>query len=258
MSVVGLKALCRSLEISHPFFGHSETAGQDRPSSWSKGLSGEGLGVSAESTGKPPTPPQASYHGLSICYSTIFDTKDAGDLCPHLPCICQTIFYQTCKPSGTLWALNFYEISGPVIVRQTEELVTNFSPLADAEASRLDAWFPRGRPSSRAGEIDEDGPSPGETDTPKQRGQALSPRKPLPHPSCPEGWHKAVLPAWPDSSDSSVEGKPCITRGCHRVAQCPDSVTWLIHKVDGRASPWQAVLHKESPLCLSPPNRGQG
>lgn len=214
--------------------------------------------MSAKPTGEPPTPPQASCRDLvSICYSTItsFDTKDAGDLRPHLPYICQTIFYQTCKPSGTLWALNFYEIWGPVIVRQTEELVTNSSPLADAEASRLDAWFPRGRPSSGAGEIDEDGPSPGETDTPKQREQALSPWEPLPHPSCPEGWHKAVLLAWPGPSDASVEGKSCITRGCHRVAQCPDSVTWLICKV--ACFPWQAVLHKESPLCLSPPNCGQ-
>lgn len=79
---------------------------------------------------------------VAICYYRItsFDTKDAGDLLSLSPYICQTILYQTCKPSGMLWALNFYEILGPVIVRQTEELVTNSSPLADAKASQHDAW----------------------------------------------------------------------------------------------------------------------
>lgn len=33
-----------------------------------------------------------------------------------------------------LWALNFHEILAPVIVRQTEGLVTNSSPLADTQA----------------------------------------------------------------------------------------------------------------------------
>ena len=47
---------------------------------------------------------------------------------PHLPYICRTILYQTCKPSGMLQALNFYEILGSVIVRQTEVGDKFFSP----------------------------------------------------------------------------------------------------------------------------------
>lgn len=139
-----------------------------------------------------------------------------------------------------LWAVNFYEISGPVIVRQTEELVTNSSPLAAAKASQRDAWFPRGRPSSGAVEIDEDGTYPGETNTPQRRGQALSPGDPLPRPADPERQRRALLPARPDSSNVSVEGKPFIMRGCHHATQGLDSVTCLICKVDGRAFPWQA------------------
>lgn len=90
---------------------------------------------------------------------------------PHLPYICQTILYQTCKPSGMLRALNFYEILGSVIVRQTPGLVTNSPPFNDTKASPRDAWSPRGWPSSGAVEIDEDSMHPGEINALELRGQ---------------------------------------------------------------------------------------
>ena len=133
---------------------------------------------------------------------------------PHLPYLCRTILYQTCKPSGMLRALNFYEILGPVIVRQTQGLVTNFSPFTDATASPRDAWSPRGRPSLGAVEIDEDSTHPREINALELQGQdcralwgavqarALSPGEPAAFPHSTQcqgvGWglaHRALPPA---------------------------------------------------------------
>lgn len=120
---------------------------------------------------------------------------------PHLPYICRTILYQTCKPSGMLRALNFYEILGSVIVRQTQGLVTNSFPFTDAKASPRDAWSPRGRPSLGAVEIDEDSTHPREINALELgdrtaghggavQARALSPREPaaLPHSPGVGGW----------------------------------------------------------------------
>lgn len=120
-----------------------------------------------------PPHPQASYGvlvSIVTAESPLLTPKMLRASCPQLPCICHTIFYQTCKPSGMLQALNFYEILGPVIIRQTEKLVTDSSPLADAKASQHDAWFPQGQPSSGAVEIDEDGTYPGEISMQEQWG----------------------------------------------------------------------------------------
>lgn len=65
-----------------------------------------------------------------------------GAFCLCLPCLSQTILYQNCKPLGLLWALNFYELLGSVIVRLIEGLVTNSSTLVDTKASQHDARFP--------------------------------------------------------------------------------------------------------------------
>lgn len=45
-----------------------------------------------------------------------------------------TVLYHTCKLSGVLWALHFHEILGCVIVRWTEEFMTNSSFCAGSEA----------------------------------------------------------------------------------------------------------------------------
>lgn len=76
-------------------------------------------------------PPPVSPGGLvSIRYYTVIssDTSDAQGPRPCVPRICHTILYQTCKPSGMLWALNFYEILGSLIVRQTRASDKFFSP----------------------------------------------------------------------------------------------------------------------------------
>lgn len=62
-------------------------------------------------------------------------TKNAWGLQSLAPRVCWPILYRACKPSGMLQALNFHEISGPLIVRQTEWLVTNSSPFTDMSAS---------------------------------------------------------------------------------------------------------------------------
>ena len=162
---------------------------------------------------------------------------------PCLPYIHRTILYQTCKPSGMLRALHFYEILGSVIVRQTQGLVTNSPPFADAKASPRDAWSPRGWPSSGAVEIDEDSMHPGEINALELRGQdcgasggsaarALSPGEPaaLPHSTWRwgVGWgmaHSALPPAQLGSHLVSGKDRCLSPERRHRVTQGPDSVT---------------------------------
>lgn len=162
---------------------------------------------------------------------------------PHLPYICRTILYQTCKPSGMLRALNFYEILGSVIVRQTQGLVTNSFPFTDAKASPRDAWSPRGRPSLGAVEIDEDSTHPREINALELRGQdcgawgrsagkGAQPRGAC----CPSsftrcrgvGWglaHRALPPAQLGSHLMSRKDRRLSPGGCHHVTQGPDSLT---------------------------------
>lgn len=116
---------------------------------------------------------RATSHGTSpiTAESAALTPRVLGASGPHLPYICRTILYQTCKPSGMLRALNFYEILGSVIVRQTQGLVTNSSPFSDAKASPRDAWSPRSRPSLGAVEIDEDSTHPREINALELQGQ---------------------------------------------------------------------------------------
>lgn len=150
-----------SLEILH-LLQHSKMAGN-------RGLVWDGFGMSAD-----PTQASLPLGLLLVAWSPSITAKSPAlalrmrGASPPLPCICHTVLYQTCKPLGVLWALNFYEILGPVIVRQTEGLVTDSSFLADAKASQHDAWFPRGQPSSVTVEINEDGTYPGKINTQEQ------------------------------------------------------------------------------------------
>lgn len=189
--------------------------------------------------------PRAASHGTSTHYCRISscDTKWPGGLWSHLPYICWTILYQTCKPSGMLRALNFYEILGSVIVRQTQGLVTNSPPFTDAKASPRDAWSPRGRPSSGAVEIDEDSRHPGEINALELRGQdcgalrvgagkGAQPRGAC----CPSSLNLASgggvgggtqHPPSAQLGSHLVSGKDrCLSPGGrHHVTQGPDSVT---------------------------------
>lgn len=62
-------------------------------------------------------------------------TKNTRGLQSLAPRVCWPILYRACKLSGMLQTLNFHEILGPLIVRQTEGLVTNSSPFTDTSAS---------------------------------------------------------------------------------------------------------------------------
>lgn len=68
-----------------------------------------------------------------------------------------TILYHNCKPSGVLWALHFHEILGCVIVKRTEELMTNSSFCSGSEAGfSMMHGDSNMRSHLGAGKIDED------------------------------------------------------------------------------------------------------
>lgn len=90
--------------------------------------------MSAGRTDEPPT--RLSQWPGSIRYCPVTALTPAV-LRPPVPASLPLSHHplSDCKPLGMLRALNFYEILGSVTVRQTEGLVTNASPLADAKAS---------------------------------------------------------------------------------------------------------------------------
>lgn len=87
-----------------------------------KGLAASDLGF------KPPGPKPSQWHSLYLVAHNSQSQDAHASLQSLAPSICWPILYQDCKPSGMLQALNFHEILGPLIVRQTEGLMTNSSP----------------------------------------------------------------------------------------------------------------------------------
>lgn len=118
----------------------------------------------------PPCEPKPQLQALTVAYSPsvspVFPvTKTARGLQSLAPRVCWPILYQACKPSGMLQALNFHEISGPLIVRQTEGWVTNSPLFPDTNASlnMMHSFHEAGRRGEGVcAEIDEDSTHSGE------------------------------------------------------------------------------------------------